>query len=117
MLAGFTVLALKERYPQVKLILALPCRDQDAKLDEADREQYAELLGQADLVVCLSETYFDGCIRQRNQYMVDRSRVCLAYMTCQRSSAGQAISMANRAGLVVHNLAGLKSPEIDFPRG
>lgn len=117
MLAGFTVLALKDVYPQVKLVMVLPCGNQAEKWDAVDRERYAELLRRADLTVCLSETYFDGCMRQRNQYLVDHSRVCLAYMTRPRSGAGQTMGMAKRAGLVIHNLAGVVPPDIDFPRG
>ena len=53
-LAAQAVLKARRFHPQVRLILALPCHDQDARWKEADRRLYASILQKADQVVYLS---------------------------------------------------------------
>lgn len=109
MMAGFTVLNAKKQYPQAKLIMVLPCRDQDAKWNDDERARYHELLDAADLTVCLSETYYKGCMFRRNQYLVDHSKICIAYLMRLGSGTAQTVRLAEECGLVVHNLASIKN--------
>ena len=54
LLAAQTVLEMKQEYPQIRLILVLPCRDQTAKwYDKAEIALYNDILKQADKVICL----------------------------------------------------------------
>ena len=107
MLAGFAVLGQKRKYPNVKLVMLLPCQSQDAKWDEADKASYRDLLAAADEIVYVSERdYFDGCMRARNIRLVEDSDYCIAYMTNSgRSGTAQTVRLAEKKGITVFNLA------------
>lgn len=104
-LAAFAVLHLKRKFPRMKLILALPCRDQDFKWSRSDKETYRKILDAADEVICLNKSYCPGCMHQRNRLMVNLSSICVSY--CKRTSGGTAytINLAQGEGLKVINLA------------
>ena len=58
-LAARTVIRLRKEFPQIKLILALPCppQAQTLKWSAAQVAEYREILGLADDVRILSQTY------------------------------------------------------------
>ena len=85
-LAATTVLKLKKRYPHIKLILVLPCRNQTAKWKASDVKVYEYIKSQADKVVYISEEYTADCMFKRNRHLVDNSSVCIAY--CKKDSGG-----------------------------
>lgn len=103
--AAEVVLSFRRHYPDISLILFLPCANQDAAWSEADRQLFEAQRAAADEVVCLSARYYDGCMQKRNQAMVDASSACIAYLTRPRSGAGQTARMAERAGIPVINVA------------
>ena len=105
-LAAFAVLTAKKKNPAVKLMMALPCLNQDERWKAADRQTYRHLLDSADEVVYVSEQpYFDGCMEQRNMYLVQQSGVCIAYMKRGRSGTSQTVRLAREHELTVINLA------------
>ena len=105
-LAGYAVLKFKEKYPTVKLIMILPCRNQSEKwIDKKDKVAYFELLTAADKIIYISENYYDGCMKQRNMRLLDDSLYCIAYLKNKRSGTGQTVRMANERGITVFNLA------------
>lgn len=109
MLCERAVIELRERFPHIKLHLILPCsaEEQTAKWNESDKAEFGRLLLTADTVEICSEHYFDGCMKQRNQRLVDLADVCVCYYNGkQRSGTGQTVRMAERQGKVVINLVG-----------
>lgn len=104
-MAADVVLAFRRHYPEISLILMLPCADQDAKWTSEEKAVYQKQKDEADEVILLAERYFDGCMQKRNQAMVDASSACIAYLTRARSGAGQTVRMAERAGLSITNVA------------
>jgi len=110
MLAETEVLRAARFDEDIKLILALPCRDQTARwegmpgyLDHL--RQYKHLLGMADCVIYVNDFYTDTCMQERNRYMVDRSSACIAYYSGHsRSGTGQTYRMAEADGLEIRNL-------------
>jgi len=104
-IAAFMVLSQRETDPRIKLVIVQPCRNQDAKWCDEDKQAYKRLLNTADEVICLSERYYDGCMAVRNQYLVEHSDICVAYMKRERSGAGQTTRLARARGLEVINLA------------
>lgn len=80
MLAEETVLSLKPQYPQIHLILALPCQNQEKSWSQDQKARYIHLLSQADRVIYTAEQYHRGCMHVRNRFMVDNSRYCIAYL-------------------------------------
>lgn len=98
-LAAETVLCLRDEFPQIRLILALPCREQTRGWPVASVEQYKRILHRADAVIYTSEHYTHGCMQRRNRFMVDQSAVCVAY--CTRATGGSAYTLqyARKFGL------------------
>ncbi len=108
MLCESAVIELRERFPHIRLHLILPCpaEEQTAKWSESDKSEFRRLLSAADTVVICSEHYFDGCMKLRNQRLVNSADVCVCYYNGkQRSGTGQTVRMAERQGKVIVNLA------------
>lgn len=104
-LAAQTILNLKQFYPQIRLILVLPCKEQDRFWPEADRVIYRDILSRADKVVYTAERYDPGCMHRRNRHLVDHSGVCLCYQTQPSGGAAYTVRYAKSRGLRVINLA------------
>lgn len=102
--AALKVLELKERYPEICLELILPCRNQTERWDEVSRRTYQYILDKADRHRFLFDTYFEGCMLERDRRLVEGSDVCVAY--CTRSQGGTAYTLthAMRSGLELINL-------------
>lgn len=100
------MLRLRQIYPQIRLILVLPCRDQTQGWRQEDVARYEGIKEQADKVVYTSERYTPGCMHRRNRHLVEHSSVCVAY--CIRSSGGSAytVEYARQHGLRVFLLGG-----------
>lgn len=71
-LAAQSVLRLRERYPQIRLILVLPCLNQTRSWQQADVDIYEELKRRADKVTYTSESYFRGCMQSMRPSMPER---------------------------------------------
>jgi len=110
MLAAAEVLRAARFDSEIKLILALPCRDQTIKWETMPGylehlKQYKHLLGMADYVVYRNDFYTDTCMKERNRFMVDRSSACIAYYSGKtRSGTGQTFRMAEADGLTLYNV-------------
>lgn len=74
-----TVLSLKAIYPKIRLEIAVPCRTQAARWSESEQERYQAILKQANFVNVLSETHTRFCMQKRNEYMVKKSDLILAF--------------------------------------
>lgn len=105
MLAAETVLHIKCQFPQIKLVMVLPCKNQDEKWRPVDKRRYHNILFQSDEVICLSDKYYDGCMVDRNRYMVDNSAYCIAYLTQNRSGTLYTVNYAKRNGKTIVNIA------------
>ncbi len=107
---GFDTLAAKEvirfrmSHPEVRLVLLLPCRNQDEKWSEMERAVYEFTLSSADEVVYISDEYTPDCMRRRNAMLVSEGDLLIAYVGQARSGAAQTARMAERAGKKVYNL-------------
>lgn len=105
-MAANAVLRAREQNSAVKLIAVLPCTNQDEHWNESDRKEYHRLLKAADKIVVVSERlYYNGCMRKRNQHLVEHSGTCIAYMKRGRSGTAQTVRMAQERGLRIINLA------------
>ena len=105
-LAAQAVLRLRERYPQIRLILVLPCLNQTRGWPQADVDIYEELKRRADKVTYTSEHYFQGCMQKRNRHLVDNSSVCICYLTKPTGGPSYPVNYARRSGLRIINIAG-----------
>lgn len=103
--AADMILHLRRKHPQITLHAVVPFADRVQKLTGAELFHVSAVLDAADSVVTLSEHYYKGCYRDRNQYMVARSQRLIALAADARSGTGQTIHMAKRAGLELRILS------------
>lgn len=106
-LAAQTVLLLKQCYPEIKLILVLPCKDQAYRWTVEDLKEYERIKALADKVVYTAEHYYDGCMHKRNRHLVDNSSLCICYLTQSGGGTAYTVNYANAQGLTIVNLHNL----------
>lgn len=104
-LAARTVLKLKKRYPDIKLILVLPCRDQAKKWPSEDVEEYERIKALADKVKYTAQEYSPGCMHRRNRHLVDNSSVCICYLTKKDGGTAYTVGYARENHLEIINIA------------
>ena len=93
------VLDLKKENPALRLHCILPCEGQEAKWPVAEQERYRFILRQADEVIYVNQEYHDGCMLERNRWLVDHSSVLLAvYNGTYRSGTGMTVRYAKQLG-------------------
>ena len=103
MLAEEEVVCFRKSHPEVKLHLLLPHRGQAERWGFFEVRRYHRLLSEADSVSYLSDYYYDGVMRDRNQALVNAADVCIAYLAAGGGTA-QTVAMAKRKGIAVYNL-------------
>ena len=103
-LAAQSVLELKTQYPDVKLILVLPCLSQTRGWSARDIEIYEDIKNKADKVVYTSQEYTKGCMHKRNRHLVDNSSVCVCYLTESTGGTAYTVDYAHKNNLTVINL-------------
>ena len=88
-IAAKAVLAVREIYPQIKLILVLPCEDQARYWKAENVEEYNKIKEQADKI----------------RHMVDCSSICVCFLTDFESGTAVTVDYAIEKGLDVINVA------------
>ncbi len=104
-IAAETVLRLREKYPELRLILVLPCLNQTKGWKAGDITKYNEIKRQANKVVYTSQEYTPDCMLKRNRHLVDYSSVCVCYQTQNRGGTAYTVRYAAANGLNVINIA------------
>lgn len=79
LMAAETVLLLKGKYPDIRLIAVVPFRRQSCRWPSMEKEHYQKIISRADRVIVLSEHYFKGCLPRRNDFMLEHSCGVIAY--------------------------------------
>lgn len=77
--AAKIILSLKAKYPNIKLILILPCKTQTNQWKSEDIAVYENIKNNCDKYIYTSEIYTKSCMFKRNRHLVDYSSVCIAY--------------------------------------
>lgn len=103
-LAAQTVFDLKSIYPQINLILVLPCLSQTKGWSVHDKEIYDDIRDKADKVIYTSQEYTRGCMHRRNRYLVDSSSVCVCYLTQNTGGTAYTVDYAHKNNLTITNL-------------
>ena len=79
LMAAETVLSLKGRYPDIRLIAVVPFRRQSCRWPSMEKERYQNIISKANRVIVLSEHYFKGCLLRRNDFMLEHSCGVIAF--------------------------------------
>ena len=104
--AGNIVVRLKDRFPDLKLIAAVPYPEFSGNWNEEWRKKYDILLARADLVKTISAEYSDAACQLRNQWMVDHSSKIIAVHDGKAGATRDTIQYARKKGLPVKYLPG-----------
>lgn len=104
-LAAQTVLSLKAKYPQIKLILVLPCVTQTRGWAEKDVAIYEDIKSKCDKFTYTSREYSRGCMQKRNRHLVNYSSVCVCYLIEQSGGTAYTVNYAKAKGLRIINVA------------
>ena len=99
------IISKKQQGANIRLIFALPCRNQDEKWTDRQKRLYRSLLSEADEIRYISEKYTPDCMRERNFYMVDNSAYCICMLTKDISGTGQTVRYSQQKGLQIINIA------------
>ena len=73
-----TVLALRDRCPDVTVEAAVPCPTQADAWAPDQRERYKRLVEACDFETLVSAKYTPYCMQRRDRYMVDHSSLLIA---------------------------------------
>ncbi len=98
------VIALKEKYPSIKLIAAIPFPNQSKSWSEDNAKRYKDILEKCDDHIIISPAYHKGCMHLRNEYMVDHSDIVLAvFDTTKSGGTASTVKYAEKQGkMIVH---------------
>ena len=96
---------MKKKYPQVRLILILPCPEQDRYWNDEEKREYANIKAQADKVVFTSDHYTKDCMHKRNRHLVDNSGFGICYLTKEEGGTFYTVNYARKANIPPVNIA------------
>ncbi len=65
------IIAKRNSGVPIKLVLILPCFNYGEILNENKSFKFLELLNNADEIIYTSEVYYDGCVEDRNNFLID----------------------------------------------
>lgn len=122
MAAGFdlaaaeAVLALRARYPDVRLVVTIPFPEQAARFPAARRRIYEEVLARADGAELIAPAYHQGCYARRNDFLVDHAAVVVAWYDGSPGGTRYTLERARRRGReIIHLCSGSRPSEPDAP--
>lgn len=104
--AGKIVVRLRDRFPDLKLIAAIPFPDFTESWDMEWQEKYESLISAADLVKVVSPEFSEGAYQARNQWMVDHCARIIAVYDGKPGGTRNTIDYARKSRVQVRYLAG-----------
>ncbi len=103
-LAALAVIRLRKTYPDVKLELCLPCKDQAKNWSFYSKMLYEKILRRGDEIRYVGDKYTYSCMFERNRMMVNGSHVCVAYYDGGSGGTGYTYSYAQKSRVKIINL-------------
>ena len=103
--AALTIIMLKEIYTHIRLILILPCREQDRFWSKESKCVYNYIKQYADKIVYISNEYVRGCMLQRNRYMAEHSDYCICFLTKETGGTAYTVEYAKKRNIRIINIA------------
>lgn len=103
--AALKVIEKKKKYPDIKLHLILPCKNQSEKWNDLCKQTYLYTLSQADSITYTADEYTHGCMLKRNRQLVNGSQFCIAYCTTGEGGTAYTLNYAKGRGLRTINIA------------
>ncbi len=105
LLAAEAALSLQSELKDLQVIAVVPFRGQSDRWSKEEQAKYDAILRIVDDVVVLSERYYNGCLLRRNDYMVNRSSLLIAYFNGNpKGGTFYTVREAKQQGLDIVNL-------------
>ena len=104
-LAAQVILELKDSYPEIQLILVLPCYNQTLKWRKTDIIIYEDIKAKSDKYVYVSKEYDNDCMLKRNRHLIDNSDYCICYLNRARGGTAYTVNYAKKNHITVINIA------------
>lgn len=102
MICAEIVLELKKKYTDIKIIGALPCKNQDCKWREKEKNRYRKLISQLDETRCIYDEYNGAeCMHERNCYMINKSSKVIALFDGKSGGTKKTLEYAKVQGLKI----------------
>lgn len=102
MICAETVMMLKEKYKHISIAGALPCKNQDIKWADKDRQRYRKLLTKLDGIRCIYDEYIGAeCMLERNRFMITNSSLVIALFNGLSGGTKFTLDYAREQGLEV----------------
>ena len=97
LLCAEAVVSLKKDYPFIKLILCIPCLNQEKYYNEINKNRYIEIFNKADEKIYISNTgYFKGCMQKRDVFLVDKADIIVAFLKKKTGGTAYTVNYAKR---------------------
>ena len=77
--AAEIVVKYKKQY-DIRLCACIPCEEQSKYYSAKDKRRYENVLCACDEKIVFSEEYVDGCMQERDRFLVDNSEVLVCYL-------------------------------------
>ena len=105
LLAAQMILELRETYPDIRLIMVYPCRNQTRYWNDEDKEMYNYIRDRSDKCVWIADEYNDECMHRRNRHLVNNSTICVCYLTDSYSGTQYTVNYAKKKSVTIINIA------------
>ena len=93
--AAWLGIYLREKYKNVELEAAIPCRGQDLKWRDGSKQVYQYLLSKCDVRTLVHDgPYNYSCMQSRNEYMVDHADILIAVWDGSNGGTGNCVRYA-----------------------
>ncbi len=102
--AANEVIKLRKKLPQTKLILILPCKDQDKYFSDFQKKIYRNTLELADEIHYVSDKYYSGCMHKRNRELVMHSDYCICFLRKNSGGTKYTVDLALKKGCEITNI-------------
>lgn len=91
------VIKLKEKYPHIKLISAIPCRNHPSKWNEESQRLWQEVCDNSDEVILVTdEDYKPYLMQVRNEWMVRSSDIVVAVWDGSNGGTDNCVKFAEK---------------------
>lgn len=112
MICAEIVLEYKNKYPYIKLVCAIPCKNQDKFWSNEYKKRYKKILSKADIVVYIAKKYTKTCMFERNEYMLKNSSKIIALFNGFAGGTKFTILKAKKMGLKIGIINVLSSKKL-----
>lgn len=91
-------------FRDVKLVCALPFKEQAASFPPPWKSRYDEILSRADEIILISDKYYRNCYFDRNRFLVDNSDCVLTWYDGSAGGTKNTLGYAKSIGRKIINL-------------